>query len=181
MAITFLISGISSFSLIASFSIAACCSFWKHYPFASLWGYQLKVFFLKILIFFTFSPQSPPVLCCIFLVVGPSSCGMWDAASVWFDEQCHDRAQDLNWWNTGPPATEHVNLTTRPQGQPQLKVFFNLSPSCIKCISSGVSGLLVHFFYLFFSLMWLVNLSSFFLFCFLFLPFHLFFSFLFLI
>ena len=69
--------------------------------------------------FFPFSPQSRTVHSCIFLVVGPSSCGMWDAASAWFDEQCHVRAQDSNQRNTVPPAAEHVNLTTRPPGQPQ--------------------------------------------------------------
>ena len=74
-------------------------------------------FFFKIL-FFPFSPQSPPVHSCIFLVVGSSSCGMWDAASEWSDEQCHVRAQDSNQRNTGTPAAEHPNLTTRPQGQP---------------------------------------------------------------
>ena len=73
-------------------------------------------FFLKIL---SFSPQSPPVHSCILLAVGPSSCGMWDAASAWFDEQCHVRAQDSNQRNTGRLAAEHANLTTRPQGQPQ--------------------------------------------------------------
>uniref|UniRef100_A0A9L0IGC8 Autophagy related 7 n=1 Tax=Equus asinus TaxID=9793 RepID=A0A9L0IGC8_EQUAS len=60
----------------------------------------------------------PPVHSCIFFVVGPSSCGMWDAASAWFDEQCHVRAQDSNQRNTGPPAAEHANLTTRPRGVP---------------------------------------------------------------
>src|SRR3712207_9553508 len=49
-----------------------------------------------------------------------SSCGMWDAASVWFDEQCYVRAQDSNQRNTGPPAVERANLTTRPRGQPQI-------------------------------------------------------------
>src|SRR3712207_9259582 len=77
-----------------------------------------KFFFLKIL-FFPFSPQSPPVHSCIFFVVGPSSCSMWDAASAWFDEQCHVRAQDSNQRNTGPPAAERANLTTRPRGQPR--------------------------------------------------------------
>ena len=43
---------------------------------------------------------------------------MWDAASAWFDEQCHVRAQDSNQRNTGPPAAERANLTTRPRGQP---------------------------------------------------------------
>ena len=32
--------------------------------------------------FFLFSPQSPLVHSYIFLVVGPSNCGMWDAASA---------------------------------------------------------------------------------------------------
>nr|XP_044617552.1 craniofacial development protein 1 isoform X2 [Equus asinus] len=48
-----------------------------------------------------------------------SGCGMWDAASAWFDEQCHVPAQDLNQRNTGPPAAECANLTTRPRGRPQ--------------------------------------------------------------
>ena len=48
---------------------------------------------------------------------------MWDAASAWLDEQCHVRAQDLNQRNTGPPAAERANPTTRPRGQP-LEVTF---------------------------------------------------------
>src|SRR3712207_1540984 len=79
-------------------------------------------FFLKIL-FFPFSPQSPPVHSCIFFVVGPSSCSMWDAASAWLNEQCHVRAQDSNQRNTGPPAAERTDLTTRPRGQPHLYDF----------------------------------------------------------
>ena len=75
-------------------------------------------FFKDFIIFFPFSPQSPPVHGCIFFVVGPSSCGMWDAASAWFDEQCHVHAQDWNQRNTGPPAAERANLTIRPWGQP---------------------------------------------------------------
>ena len=51
--------------------------------------------------------------------MGPSSCGLWDAASAWLDEQCHVRTQDLNQQNTGPPAAELANLTTWPWGQPQ--------------------------------------------------------------
>ena len=72
-------------------------------------------FFLKIFIFSFFSPKAP-VHSCVFFVVGSSSCGMWDAASAWSDEQCHVRAQDSNQQNTGPPAVERANLTTRPQG-----------------------------------------------------------------
>ena len=74
--------------------------------------------FFKDFIFSPFSPQSPPVHSCIFFVMGSSSCGMWDAASAWSDEQCHVRAQDSNQRNTGPPAAEHANLTTRPRVQP---------------------------------------------------------------
>ena len=83
-------------------------------------------FFLKIL-FFPFSPQSTPVHSCIFFVVGPSSCGMWDTASAWSDEQCHVRAQDSNQRNTGPPAAERTNLTARPRGQPlKIQTFMNI-------------------------------------------------------
>ena len=85
---------------------------------------QNLFFFFKIFFFyfFPFSPQSPQVHSCIFFIVGPSSCGMWDAASAWLNEQCHVRAQDSNQQNTGLPAAERVDLTTQPQGQP-LKSF----------------------------------------------------------
>ena len=53
--------------------------------------------FLKILFFSLFLPKAPPLRSCIvFLVVGPSSCAMWDATSAWPDEQRHVRAQDPN-------------------------------------------------------------------------------------
>ena len=58
----------------------------------------------NLLFFSAFSPQIPEVYSCIFvLVVGPSSCGMWDAASTGPDEWCHVCTQDLNWWNPGLP------------------------------------------------------------------------------
>ena len=88
---------------------------------------KLLLFFYLRFYFFHFSPQSPPVHRCIFFIVGPSSCGMWDAASVWFDEQCHVCAQNLNQWNTGPPAAEHMKLTTRPWGQPLKLLLFKVS------------------------------------------------------
>ena len=34
--------------------------------------------FLKDFIFFLFLPKAPPVHSCIFFVVGPSRCGMWE-------------------------------------------------------------------------------------------------------
>ena len=46
------------------------------------------------------------------------SCGMWDAASVWLDEQCHVHAQDSNPQSPGPPAAECANSTTQPRGRP---------------------------------------------------------------
>ena len=64
-------------------------------------GGPLKSCFFKNFIF-PFSSQSPPVHSCVFLVVGPFSRGMWDAASAWPDEQCCVRAQDLNQRNPGP-------------------------------------------------------------------------------
>src|SRR3712207_1760041 len=83
-----------------------------------------KIFFLKIL-FFPFSPQSPPVHSCIFFVVGSSSCGMWDAASAWFDEQCHVRAQDSNQRNIGPACSGARELNHSAMG-PAPQVSFNL-------------------------------------------------------
>ncbi|XP_070131978.1 EEF1A lysine methyltransferase 2 isoform X3 [Equus przewalskii] len=69
--------------------------------------------------------------------------GMWDAASAWFDEQCHVRAQDSNQQNAGPPAAECANLTTRPRGQPlRAKLGFSnitgidYSPSAIQLSGS---------------------------------------------
>ena len=84
-------------------------------------------FLLLFFFLYFFSPQSPQVHSCIFFVVGPSSCGMWDAASAWVDEPCHVRTQGSNQRNTGPPAAECGNLTTRPRGQPLIifKLYIN--------------------------------------------------------
>ena len=49
--------------------------------------------------FSAFSLKIPPAHSWVFLVLGPFSCSMWDAASPWLDERC----QDLNQWNPGPP------------------------------------------------------------------------------
>ena len=84
---------------------------------------EVTCLFLKILSFSFFSPK-PPVHSCIFFIAGPG-CGMWDAASVRFDEQCHVCTQDSNQRNTGPPAVERANLTTRPWGQPPKKSLLN--------------------------------------------------------
>ena len=58
-------------------------------------GEGLSLFF-KIF-YFSFFSQRPLVHSCVFLVMGPSSSGMWDAASAWLDERCHVHTQDLNW------------------------------------------------------------------------------------
>ena len=52
-------------------------------------------------------------------VVGPSSCGMWDAASAWPDERCNVCAQDPNLWFPWDANAECTNLTTWPQRQPK--------------------------------------------------------------
>ena len=59
---------------------------------AQLSTLQFFLFFKDFI--FSFFSQSSLVHSCIFLVVGPSSCGVWDAASAWLDGQCHVRAQD---------------------------------------------------------------------------------------
>ena len=83
---------------------------------SQLWLSFFFFFFQRF--YFSFFSQSPPVHSCVFLVVGPSSCGMRDATLVWLDERCHVRAQDSTQWSPGPPEAEHVNLTTQPRGRP---------------------------------------------------------------
>ena len=61
-------------------------------------GFVLFCFF-KDFIFFLFSPKALWYIVVYFLVVGPSSCGMWDAASAWPNKWCHVRTQDSNWQN----------------------------------------------------------------------------------
>ena len=82
------------------------CIFWCTLGFSIL-SHWLQINCGSILFFFyfyfSFFSPNPPVHSCIFLVVGPSSCGVLDAASAWLDEQCHVRAQDLNQGNPGPP------------------------------------------------------------------------------
>ena len=112
------------------------------FVFAFYFFFILFYFFLKIL-FFPFSPQSPPVHSCVSFVVGSPSCGMWDAASALSDEQCHVRARDSNRRNTGPPAAERANLTTRPRGQPLFLLFSLVLP-----LSRGSVSTLTIFEYL---------------------------------
>uniref|UniRef100_A0A8C4PRE4 E1A-binding protein p400 N-terminal domain-containing protein n=1 Tax=Equus asinus asinus TaxID=83772 RepID=A0A8C4PRE4_EQUAS len=111
-----------------------------HPRFSSL-GFGDLVFSGRIQIFSKSLSFVPLVHSCIFFVVGPSSCGTWDAASAWFDEQCHVRAQDSNQRNTGPPAAERANLTTWPRGQPLLSFFISaqcLAPlHALSCLGLG--------------------------------------------
>ena len=58
--------------------------------------------FLSFFFFPLFLPKSPQYIV-VYLVVGPSSCAMWDATSAWPDEQGHARPQDPNQQNPGPP------------------------------------------------------------------------------
>ena len=94
-------------------------------------------FFFKIFIF-PFSPKAPPVHSCVFLVVGPSSCGMWDATSAWLDEQCHVRIQDPNQQNPGPPKWS-TNLTTWPWARPHSHYLFKFVSSTL--LSSHTASL----------------------------------------
>ena len=74
---------------------------------------------------FCFSPK-PSITYLHILGVGPSSCGMWDAASAWLDEWCHVCAQDPNQWNPGPLKWRVLkNLTTWPWGQLPHNEFFD--------------------------------------------------------
>ena len=72
-------------------------------------------FFLKRFCFSFFLPKAMWGHSCVFLVVGPCSCGMCDAASAWLDERPMSatriqtsetlghgsRALELNHWDTG--------------------------------------------------------------------------------
>ena len=65
--------------------------------------------------FFSLNPPSTELY---ILVVGPSSCGMWDAASMWPDDwrPClRPGFEPAKPWVT---VAECANLTTRPQGWP---------------------------------------------------------------
>ena len=64
---------------------------------------------------------------------------MWDAASAWPDEWSHVRTQDSNQRNTGPPAAELANLTTRPRGQPPKQTFTEESNKMILRIKHWLS------------------------------------------
>ena len=118
----------------------------------------ISIYFLRFY-FFPFSPQSPLVHRCIFFIVAPSSCGMWDAASAWFDEQCHVCTEDLNQWNTGPPAVERTNLITGPWGQPP-HIYIS-GASYLSFISFLLWYHVYCYFVIFYSLQWgSVHLSS---------------------
>ena len=113
----FAVSSISSIFLVLSFIIwmnsNAFCTpnsftfLGEGHKISYLWTkHTWQVYFLWVFlnfIFFLFSPKALRYLVVHFLVVGPSSCGMWDAASAWLGEWCHVRAQDSNWRNPGLP------------------------------------------------------------------------------
>ena len=67
------------------------------------WHNHIRIQFFFLRFYFSFFSQGSLVHSCVFLVVSPSNCGMWDAASAWPDEWLHVRAQDLNWRNPGLP------------------------------------------------------------------------------
>ena len=77
-----------------------------------------NIFFFFLRFYFSFFSQSPLVYSCVFLVMGPSSWGMWDAVSAWLDEQCHVRAQDSELVKPWAAEAEHTNPTIQPWGRP---------------------------------------------------------------
>ena len=56
---------------------------------------------VAILFYFCFFSPNPPSTWLYILLVGHSSCGTWDAASPWPNEQCHVCGQDPNQRNPG--------------------------------------------------------------------------------
>ena len=94
-------------------------------PIESAGGKEPDGFFFFKDFIFSFSPQSPLVHSCVFLVVGPSSCGMWDTASVWLNEWCHVCAQDLNQRYPGPLKgackLNHSAMGLTPDGYEEAK------------------------------------------------------------
>ena len=69
----------------------------------------------NLFLFFCFFSPNPPSTQLYILVVGPSSCGTWDAFSAWLDERCHAGAQDPNWRNPGPHELNHSATGPAPQ------------------------------------------------------------------
>ena len=85
----------------ALYSLRSVCFSWTDRQDTPTGQDYYSLFLLKIL-FFPFSLKTPLVHSCVFLVVGPSSCGMWDAVSAWLDERYHVPTQDLNQRKPGP-------------------------------------------------------------------------------
>ena len=78
-------------------------------------------FFLKLLCFLLL-PKAPRYIVVYFSVVGPSSCGMRDAASAWPDERGRVGAQDPNLGNPGPPE-QSLELTHSATGPAPVSTF----------------------------------------------------------
>ena len=89
------------------------------------------VFFLLLLLLLPKAPQ--------YIVIGPSSCGTWDATSTWLDKQCptsetlgrQGRARELNHSAMGPaPRAAFFNeifaYFLEQFTEKQLRIFDNL-------------------------------------------------------
>ena len=94
------------------------------------WG-QNNFFFL--ILFFFVSLQSPLEHSCVFLVVGPSSCGTWDAASAWPWEVPHP-CPGFELAKSWAAQAEHTDLTTQPWGWPPKITFVLILPLCLFCL-----------------------------------------------
>ena len=94
-------------------------------------GFFNFCFFLRFYFFF-FSPKPSS---CIFLVVGPSSCGMWHVgrrlSMTWRGVPCpHPGSKPAKPWAT---EAECRNLTSQPWGQPH-KILFLIIPGIHECL-----------------------------------------------
>ena len=107
----------------------------------------INAFFFKILFFLLLptpspTPSPPPVLSCAFSDVGPSSCGMWDAASAWLDKWCHDHTQDSNRRNPRAAEAERRTQTLGHRASPssmlfKIESYFFVFLSCLAHFSSS--------------------------------------------
>ena len=86
---------------------------------------------LDFFLFPAFFSPNPPSTWLYVIVVGPSSCGMWDAASAWSDlavPRLCPGSEPAKPWDA---EAERANLTTRPGCWPlklDLFYFFEIGP-----------------------------------------------------
>ena len=63
---------------------------------------------------------------------------MWDATSVWLDESCQVRSQDLNWRNLRAGEVGCRNLTTWPQASLAPPLTLLITPQSVFIMASKI-------------------------------------------